>query len=144
MNTSFQLRRRALASLLKEARLDCLLITGPANWYYLTGFTGDSGALIVSQKASTLVTDDRFTVQSREETSGVPVVLQKGSLFESVGQFLKQTSARRVGFDPGQLTVTQLSSVRKAAGRRVQWIAAPAKVEVLRMRKDASELAANA
>jgi Xaa-Pro aminopeptidase len=140
MTNPFQPRRRALASLLKDARLDCLLVTSPANWYYLTGFTGDSGALIVSPKGSALVTDGRFTVQGREETSGVRVVLQKGSLLESVAQFLKQSSARKVGFDPGQLTVTRLASLRKAAGSRMRWVPAPGKVEALRMRKDASEL----
>jgi Xaa-Pro aminopeptidase len=140
MNNPFHLRRRALALLLKEARLDCLVVTSPANWYYLTGFIGDSGALVVSPKSSALVTDGRFTVQSREETSGVRVILQKESLLESVAQFLKQTSAQRVGFDPGQLTVTQLTSLRKAARSRIRWVPAPGKVEALRMRKDASEL----
>jgi Xaa-Pro aminopeptidase len=140
MTTPFHLRRRTLASLLKEAHLDCLLVTSPANWYYLTGFTGDSGALVVSPKGSALITDGRFTVQSGEETSGVRVILQKGSLLESVARFLKQTSTRRAGCDPGQLTVTQLASLRRAAGPRIRWVPAPGKVEALRMRKDAAEL----
>src|SRR5467141_2549481 len=141
MNTPFPGRRSALASKLKESKLDCLLITSPASWYYLTGFTGESGALIVSPRATTLVTDGRFTVQAREETSGVRVVLQKGSPFESAGLFLKGTSARRIGFDPALLTVAQLSGIKKAGGARLRWIPAPAMVEVLRMRKDAAELA---
>jgi Xaa-Pro aminopeptidase len=140
MNNPFHRRRRALASLLREARLDCLLVSSPANWYYLTGFTGESGALVLSQKGASLVTDGRFTVQSREETSGVRIVLQKSSLFESLGHLLKSAHARRVGFDPGQLTVAQLRTVRRVAGSRVQWISAPGKVEAFRMHKDASEL----
>jgi len=140
MKTSFQGRRRALVAKLKEAQLDCLLVTSPANWYYLTGFTGESGALIVSQRGTALVTDGRFTVQAREEMSGVRVVLQKGSLVESAGRFLRESSARRMGFDPVLLTVAQLSGIRKAAGPRLRWIQAPAMVEGLRMRKDASEL----
>jgi len=141
MKTSFQGRRSALVSKFQEAQLDCLLITSPANWYYLTGFTGESGALIVSQRGTALVTDGRFAVQARQETSGVRVVLQKGSLFESAGLFLKGTSARRIGFDPVSLTVAQLSGMRKAAGTRLRWIPAPAMVEDLRRRKDAAELA---
>ncbi len=140
MKTPFQGRCSALVSKLKESKLDGLLVTSPASWYYLTGFTGESGALIVSRRGTTLVTDGRFTVQAREETSGVRVVLQKGSPFESAGLFLKGTSARRVGFDPVLLTVAQLGSIRKAAGPRLRWIPAPAMVEGLRMRKDAAEL----
>src|SRR6267143_2060464 len=141
MKTPFQARRGALVSKLKESKLDCLLVTSPANWYYLTRFTGESGALIVSPRGTTLLTDGRFTVQAREETSGVRVVLQKGSLFESAGLFLKGTSARRVGFDPALLTVAQLQGIRRAAGPRLSWISAPGLVEGLRRRKDASELA---
>jgi Xaa-Pro aminopeptidase len=140
MSTPFHARRRALASLLTEAKLDFLLITSPPNWYYLTGFTGESGVLMVSRRGTTLVTDGRFAVQSRAETSGVRVVLQKSSLFESVGHSLKRTPARRVGFDTAQITVAQLESVRTAAGSRLRWVPAPGMVEALRMRKDASEL----
>lgn len=141
MKTPFQARRRALVLKLEEAQLGCLLVTSPANWYYLTGFTGESGALLVSQWGTTLVTDGRFKVQAREEMSGVRVVLQKGSLLESAGGFLKESAARRIGFDPGLLTVAQLRGIRKAGGRRLHWIQAPAMVEALRMRKDPSELA---
>jgi len=134
-------RRHMLTSGFSGAKIDSLLITSPTNWYYLTGFTGESGALVVSRKATTLITDGRFMVQSRAEVSGGRIVQQKGSLFESVGRFLKETRARRVGFDPSQLTVEQLHSFRRAAGARVRWIPAPGRVESLRMRKDATELA---
>ena len=141
MNTPFQDRRRALVSKLREAKLDCLLIGHPGNWFYLTGFTGESGVLVVSRKETALVTDGRFSVQGREETSGVLILLQKGSLFESVGQFVKGTPWRRVGFDPTQITVAQLEGVRKATGTRLRWVPAPGMVEALRMRKDGAELA---
>src|SRR5258708_39493364 len=108
MKTPFQSRRGSLIAKLLDAKIDALLITSPTNWYYLTGFTGESGALVVSRKATTLITDGRFMVQSRAEESGGRIVQQKGSLFESVGRLLKETRARRVGFDPNQLTVEQL------------------------------------
>jgi len=43
-----------------------LLVTNPADWYYLTGFTGESGVLIVDKHGITLVTDGRFTVQAEQ------------------------------------------------------------------------------
>jgi Xaa-Pro aminopeptidase len=140
MKTPLQLRRRALTALLSDRKLDCLLTTGVANWYYLTGFTGEAGALLVSRKGTTLITDGRFMVQGREEASGVRVLQQKQSLFESVGQLLKVGGYRRVGFDPAQLTVAQMQSLRKAGGSKLRWVPAPGLIEYLRMRKDASEL----
>ncbi len=141
MKTPLHRRRRSLTSNFSDGKIDALLVTSPANWYYLTGFTGESGALVLSRKGTTLITDGRFTVQGREETSGVRILQQKGSLFGSVGQFLRDSRARRVGFDPTQVTVGQLQSLRKATGALVRWVPAAGKVECLRMRKDASELA---
>ena len=117
------------------------MVTSPANWFYLTGFTGESGALVVSPKGATLVTDGRFLVQGREEMSGVRLVQQKGSLYDSAGRFMRESGFRRVGFDPGQVTVGQLKSLRRGSGRKVKWVAAPGAVESLRMCKDAAELA---
>jgi Xaa-Pro aminopeptidase len=141
MKTLFHRRRHSLASNFSDAKIDSLLITSPANWYYLTGFTGESGALVVSRKGATLITDGRFMVQGRRETSGVRIHEQKGALFESAGQFLKDSRCRHVGFDPSQVTVGQMQSLRKTTGTAVRWVPAPGQVENLRMRKDAAELA---
>src|SRR5437867_13006562 len=79
--------------------------------------------------------------QGRAEMSGVGVSQQNGSVFEGVGQCVRDPRSRRVGFDASQITAGQLQSLRKAAGARVRWISAPGRVESLRMRKDATELA---
>ena len=118
MKTPFHQRRSALVRNLSSAKLDGLLVTHPANCYYLTGFTGEAGALIVSRKGTSLVTDGRFMVQAKEETAGLRVIQQKGSLLESTGEHLKARSIRRIGFDPGQLTVAQLKAARRACGPR--------------------------
>ena len=141
MSSPFRSRRKALSQLLSKARLDALLITQPANWYYLTGFTGESGVLIASKGAPTLISDGRFTTQAREEASSVRYIEQKGSLMESTGRFLGEKSLRRVGFDPTQVSVAQLRSLRKATRTRADWIPAPGLVEALRIRKGPAELA---
>jgi Xaa-Pro aminopeptidase len=141
MDTKFQNRRRALAGILHESRIDALLVTHPANWFYLTGFTGESGALVVSKKGVTLITDGRFVVQAKEETTGVRVRKQKGSVFELAVQELRDAKAQRVGFDAVHMTVSQLQGARKASKGRLEWVAAPGMVETLRARKDGEELA---
>jgi Xaa-Pro aminopeptidase len=141
MNATFKIRRTALTGLISAAKLDALVITHPANWYYLTGFTGEAGVLIVGPGAAALITDGRFTTQVREETSAVRLIEQKGSLLDSTGRFLREKGIRRAGFDPTQTSVAQLSLLRKAAGSRTKWIAAPGLVGTLRARKEPSELA---
>lgn len=141
MNSPFKIRLKALNQLISGAKLDALVVTHPANWYYLTGFTGEAGVLIASQGAAALITDGRFTTQVREETSGVRLIQQKGSLLESAGRFLREKKIRRVGFEPTQTSVAQLGLLRKAAGVGTKWIAAPGLVGSLRTRKEPSELA---
>jgi Xaa-Pro aminopeptidase len=141
MTTPFAKRRRALLSRLPKDGVGSLLVTRPASWYYLTGFTGDSGALVVARRGTTLITDGRFTAQAREETSGIRIVQQSRSLVAAVGDFLKGARGGKVGFDASHVTVGQLTAMRKAAGARVRWIPSVGHVEELRSRKDPQELA---
>jgi len=141
MNSPFTERRKRLRAAIHEAKLHALVITHPASWYYLAGFTGDSGVLVVSQGGATLITDGRFTTQAREECPAVRLVLQKGSLTESVGKFLRERALRRVGYDASRLAVAQLSLLKRASGASTRWIPAAGLVESQRARKDASELA---
>jgi Xaa-Pro aminopeptidase len=122
--------------------LDCLVVTHPANWYYLTGFTGESGALIITGNGTTLLTDGRFTVQAKEETNGLRIELQKGSLYPAVGEFLRKEKLSNLGFDPEQMTVVQWKAIKKGAGANCKSVEAGGIVEALRRRKDAGELAA--
>jgi Xaa-Pro aminopeptidase len=145
MTTPFALRRRALKKQLHEAGLSAVIVTQPASWYYLTGFTGEAGSLVVSEHNTTLITDSRFTEQARRETRGVRVIQQASGLSTSVGQFLKILAGRgrsKVGFPAGHVTVAQLQAMKKAAGARVRWAPAEGYVERLRGHKDAQELAA--
>jgi Xaa-Pro aminopeptidase len=144
MTTPFAQRRRALRKQLDEAKLGSLIVTHPASWYYLTGFTGEAGTLVVSAHSTTLITDSRFTEQARRESPGVRVIQQTRALASSVGEFLKIFAGRgrsRVGFPAGHTTVAQLQTMKKAAGLRVRWTPAEGYVERLRGRKDAQELA---
>ena len=142
MSETFANRRRELARELKRRELDCLLVTLPANWYYLTGFTGESGVLVVTPDRTTLITDGRFTAQAKQEADGIQVQLQKEALYQGVGEWLRRGGrARRVGYDPGQWTVAQCKALKKASGARSRMIEAAGLIERLRKKKDPQELA---
>ena len=141
MRSEHTKRRKAILGEVSRRKLDCLLVTHPANWYYLSGFTGESAALVLSEDGTTLLTDGRFTVQAKEETLGVSIQLQQGALIPAVGAFLQKKGLGRVGYDANQLTVTQWNSLRKALGSNARGVEATGLVERLRMRKDAQEVA---
>lgn len=134
-------RRKTVLAELAARKLDCLLVTHPPNWYYLTGFTGESGALVLSRDGATLLTDGRFTVQAKEETRGLKIELQQGALYPALGTMLRKKGLGRIGYDANQLTVAQWNTLRKALGSKGKGFQASGIVERLRMRKDALELA---
>src|ERR1700686_1864830 len=113
MNTRFPERRSALVQKFGGPQIESLVVTHPADWYYLTGFTGDSGALVVSRRGTTLITDGRFVGQAKAETTGVAGGQQKGWLFESTGEFLSGGKAKNVEFEATQLSVSQYGALRK-------------------------------
>jgi Xaa-Pro aminopeptidase len=141
MNTRFAERRSALVQKFGALQVEGLLVTHPADWYYLTGFTGESGALVVTGRGATLITDGRFVGQAKTEVTGIGVVQQKGALLESVGEFLASSKAKSVGYEAMQLSVSQFGTLRKATGRGCKWKPATGLVASLRMQKDAQELA---
>jgi Xaa-Pro aminopeptidase len=141
MPTLFTLRIQKLQKLIHSAGLNAFIIGSPADWYYLTGFTGESGVLIVGPRRVTLVTDARFTVQAAQELRGVKVVLQREGLLRTCGELLAGAKRKKVGFDPNHLTVGQWQLLRKAAGRATRFERVSALVQGLRVRKDAAELA---
>jgi Xaa-Pro aminopeptidase len=141
MNRPFAERRQGLHARMAVRGLFGLLATNPADWYYLTGFTGEAGALLISRTASTLVTDGRFTTQAKEETSGIRVVKQEGSLMATVGSLLRGRGRGKIGFDAEQITVEQFRALRRAAGPRVRWAAVVGEIGSLRQRKHPGEIA---
>ncbi|MGB2622619.1 MAG: Xaa-Pro peptidase family protein [Candidatus Acidiferrum sp.] len=140
MGLPFQERRRKLARLIDRAKLGALLVTHPTNWYYLTGFTGEAGALLVQKGGTTLISDGRFTTQARQEAPSIRFMEQKGSLMEFTGRVLRESAVKRVGFDGSQISVAQLGLLRKGTGQRTKWMPAPGLVEAVRIQKEPGEL----
>jgi len=141
MHTAHAQRTHRLQKLLGANDIDTLLVTSPADWYYLTGFTGEAGVLLVTRRGVTLVTDARFTVQAAEELSGVTVVLQQDGVYRTAGRLLPKRKGRRAGIEPNQLTLAQFEALKEATGSAVRFRSVTGLVQSLRACKDPSELA---
>lgn len=134
-------RIRAVRRRLEKKGADALLVTHRPNILYLCGFTGDSGALLVEVHRTSLFTDGRFSAQAAQEARSVShVELCTGPLPLRVGAWLKKAKTKRVGFDPGWLTVAQMEALRGAGGQGVRWVSLARLVEGLRAVKTREEI----
>ncbi len=123
-----------------QAGADGLLVTHLPNVYYLCGFTGSTGALLVESGRVTLFTDGRYAIQSREEVRHARVRVTRGSCLAAVGEYLRKGKKARMAFDPAHLSVAEGSVLRRTAGRKMRWLARGGLVEELRAVKDAQEI----
>lgn len=140
--TRIRSRQERLRICISGQRADALLVTHLPDIRYLCGFTGSNGILVVTPEASTLITDGRYTIQAKEEVTGARVRIPRHSILAEAGALLAARRGRQtVLFAPGRVTVAQFEVLRKFAGSKVKWHAAPRLVEGLREVKDEGELA---
>jgi Xaa-Pro aminopeptidase len=133
-------RLKRLRDAMAAAGASAYLETHLPNIYYLCGFSGDSGALLIDSSSAALFTDGRFTIQAKEETHGVRVHIHKGPLLEAVGGHVKTRIRQKVAVAPSHLSLADWKTLKKAAGSHPKWLAIDAMVESLRAVKDAGEI----
>jgi Xaa-Pro aminopeptidase len=134
-------RRQKLVEALERAHLDALLVTSLPNVRYLTGFSGSSALLLVSQHESLLITDFRYQTQVVDEVADTArVAIEAQSLWNGLWNLLPQMSGIHViGFESAHVLHRDFERFL-AAGQRWQWRPAVDLVEVLRERKDPEEV----
>jgi Xaa-Pro aminopeptidase len=104
----YERRVDTLISLLRSRNLDafaCFCFEG-SNWeslYYLSGFRGSAGALLVGFDEVRLIVDGRYTAQARSQ-SPFPVIPQEGRLSDQVEECLRSWRVRRIGLEDEKLS----------------------------------------
>jgi Xaa-Pro aminopeptidase len=124
---------------LEKLRLQSLLITHMPNVRYLCGFTGSSGALVVSEQSATLFTDGRYTVQAKQEAKSARVRIARGNPAAAALETLKRTRNSTVGIEGDHLSLSAAGALRKAASH-VRLKPTSGLVERVRMIKDPEEI----
>jgi Xaa-Pro aminopeptidase len=140
-------RQQRLQNSLSTHRLDALLVTHPANLRYLCGFTGSSGALLITEKKAVFITDGRYTEQARAEVQSAKIVIARQGPLVAAAAWLSshQKKGRRapskIGIESEHMTVAARSRLARLlpSGFRVR--ETPALVEQARMLKDEDEIA---
>ena len=129
-------RADRLLEAIGERGLDCLLVSQMVNVRYLTGFTGTSGACIVTPDERLFLTDFRYVEQATDQVSG----FEQLTLGRDMAGDLAKRLKGRAGFEDGHVSVRQRAKLQEKAPDGVELEAAGDLVENLRQVKDAGEL----
>ncbi|MDH3891037.1 MAG: Xaa-Pro peptidase family protein [candidate division Zixibacteria bacterium] len=83
-----QKRIAALRKQFMKENLDGMVVTRLDHVFYLCGYTGSNGLLVVTNKTATFLTDFRYTDQAKKEVRGAKVhVMSKGDLVACLPEF---------------------------------------------------------
>lgn len=131
-----------IARLRRELRrrgLNALLVSSLPNIRYLTGFSGSNGLCVVTGSEAVLVTDSRYSHQSRREAPDCRRIISSLNPFDAIA--LDGMLKRRVyvGFESQHLLYAQYRYLKKAFPRH-ELCGQEELVEELALVKDASEI----
>ena len=137
-------RLRRLRLLMKQERIEALLVTNLADVRYLCGFSGSNAFLCITAGRAAMFTDGRYSEQARQETKGARVAIAAKSAAQEACLWLESSGAAHCAFDPEHTTIAELARFRQflSSGRRRGFFRplAASLVFQLRLIKDADEL----
>ena len=125
---------------LAESDLSGLVVSTPSNIFYLSGFTGSSGALLITAERALLFSDFRYRLQAREQAPDFEFVEVQRDLLKGVGRATADTSAGRLGYESAHLTCELLGRLTEGAQDR-ELVGVTGLVENLRAIKSPEEIA---
>ena len=138
----FSGRREKLRKLLKKTGAEALLVTSVPNVTYLTGFTGDSSYLLVTQENQILISDGRYPTQIEEECPGLEMNIRRAGVLihQQVAKILRAAGISRLAIEADSMTVATRERIAEKLPK-LEIGATSGMVEHLRQVKDKEELA---
>jgi Xaa-Pro aminopeptidase len=138
MNSEYQGRLTAVRQNLTEWQVDALLISSPANWRWLSGFTGSNAMLLITPEKAIIATDFRYHERARIETPHFELFKHERTAKHDRA-FFKAVNAARIGVEQKHVTLEQAAKWRKLR-TGIQWKPLPETVEPMRAIKTAGEI----
>lgn len=90
--------------ILNHKRLDAMIVLSDFNRRYLSGFTGTSGALIITHNKNYLVTDFRYIEQATKQAPEFEIINRQNGLITEIKNILEQAQLSNIGFEGHQIS----------------------------------------
>jgi Xaa-Pro aminopeptidase len=132
-------RRKSAVSVLDRLALDALLIRGMQNIFYLTGFKGSEGSLLITRGDCVLMTDSRYILHANDVAQGI-VIQETRENDGALSTLRDRYGIHRLGFDSLHTTYRMYQRyVESLPG--IDLVPVENELEEIRRCKDASEIA---
>ena len=138
---NFTNRLEKLRPKLAEKEIDAILISQPENRYYLSGFDGSAGFLLITAQNTILATDFRYTEQARTQAPDYEIFQTTNNIADWFPKLVAELNLRKLGFEAEHITFAmcrQLTDVLNQS--RLRLVPIEGLVESLRAVKEPEEL----
>jgi Xaa-Pro aminopeptidase len=125
---------------LKSRKINCLLLTKPANVTYTTGFLGDDSWALITKGEVYFLTDSRYTEQAASQCHNCRVIERRGTMVEAVAELLKKLKSVQTLTVEKSTSLAVFEALKKHVKVRLRVVANI--IESARSIKDDSEVAA--
>lgn len=92
-------RLSTFRSKMKELKIEGALITKRENYMYLSGFSGTSANLLITDKKAYLLTDFRYIEQSTQQAPLFEIVQHKPDIIDTIFEIINSEGLKKLGFE---------------------------------------------
>ncbi|MBO1205037.1 aminopeptidase P family protein [Staphylococcus nepalensis] len=131
-------RIEKLNAAIEAKHLEAVIVLSDYNRRFLSGFTGTSGALIITKDEKLLITDFRYIEQATTQAPDFKIVKQQGQLVESIKTTLEKLNVQNVGFEGDLVSYDTYLQLSKSY---ISLISISGLIEKIREVKDKDEIA---
>ena len=128
---------------LAEREVDAIFISQPENRYYLSGFDGSSGFLLITLQNTILATDFRYIEQAKAQAPDYQIFQTTGDMEDWFPRLVAELNLKRLGFEAGHITFVmyrQLTDILDSCRALLGLVPVDGLVESLRAIKEPEEI----
>ena len=135
-------RLKALRTILSEKSIRAILVSRAENRYYLSGFSGSSGYLLVTADRQLLATDFRYVEQVKQQSPDFSLFETKGELAKWFPEFVGGLGLQELYFEADDISFERYSKIKDiVAALGIEFKPSTGIVEDLRSVKEPGEIA---
>jgi Xaa-Pro aminopeptidase len=136
-------RLQKLHQKLAEKEIDAIFVSQPENRYYLSGFDGSAGYLLITPQNTVLATDFRYIEQAKTQAPDYQIFQITNNTADWFPRLVAELDLSQLGFEANDITFTlhqQLSNILSKAQSRLQLVPVNGLVESVRVIKEPEEI----
>ncbi|WP_415364580.1 Aminopeptidase YpdF [Mammaliicoccus lentus] len=126
-----------LRKVMEQKGLDAIVVLSPYNRRYLSGFTGTSGSLLITQDTKQLITDFRYIQQANSQAEDFEIINQNGPMINKINELIQHGNYKNVGVEADLITYNEYQALNTD---EVQLFSIEGVIETIRMIKDDFEI----